>query len=986
MKKACYLVLTVFLLSNALSAQTTVAGARLNGTVTDPTGAAIPGAKVTVHNTETGLTRETQTTEAGLYDFPNIPVGLYELTIEKAGFSSVKRTGILLTVGALATIDTSLEVGGVTAVVEVVAATPVVETSRSSTASTISMESVNNLPLNGRSFIDLSTMTPGVVRDPTRGGDFAFGGQRGPNNSVLVDGADSNNLFYGQATGRTGFRPPAFSQGAIQEFQINTNSYAAEIGRASGGVLNVITRSGTNDFHGMAFDFYRDKGMNANTFVNNRTGARKTPYHFHQFGGTLGGPIKKDNVFFFLSYDGQRNKQSQVLTPQVPPPGGVSGPFGKYLSSYLIGLENNLGLVKGDWNISSVDRLSVRYNLSRYTGLNQESFGTNIAEEHSGNNEVNTDNIAAAYTRVFGSAIVFEGRFNYVRDKQPGFANTTGPEVQIINAITFGANNFSPRFTNTYAYQPTASVSYVRGRHSYKIGSDFNFVRAENYFPGFFAGGYTFNSYQDFLDGRPVQFRQAFPGAGTDFPQSHPDVNEWAFYVQDSWRTTDRLTLNYGLRYDFFDYRQPDYLNPNAQLAAANLRTDTIPTDNANFGPRFGFAYRVTNRTVVRGGYGIYYSRTPGLLLSTAILNNGFASAQYLITSNFPTYPNVLKAAPGPGTPPDIYVTDPNFATPRTQQFSLNSEVALGRNSSVTIGYLGVNGTHLTRTRDINLFPSQPTQGYICPTFAACTAEQGTPVIFYRHRGTASPDRPNPAFGRISLFDSGGNSIYHGGFVQFQRRFSNQFQAQASYTLSKVIDTTPDATSVVPGNAGDDAKVAQDTLLPNLDRGPGLADIRNRFVLSGVWEVNYANSVTNAVLKGILKDWQLSLLMSAQSGRPFNDITTQDPGLDSNTANDRSPGVGHNTIRGPEFITVDTRITKRVPLGERVRLELIGEAFNITNRANINTMVTTRYTFSSAGGFFFRPFFNPATPSTTFGWVLSTYDPRILQLAAKITF
>jgi hypothetical protein len=188
----------------------------------------------------------------------------------------------------------------------------------------------------------------------------------------------------------------------------------------------------------------------------------------------------------------------------------------------------------------------------------------------------------------------------------------------------------------------------------------------------------------------------------------------------------------------------------------------------------------------------------------------------------------------------------------------------------------------------------------------------------------------------------------------------------------------------VPGNSGDDAKVAQDTVLPNLDRGPGLADIRNRFVLSGVWEVNYANSVTNPVLKGILKDWQLSLLLSAQSGRAFNDITTQDPGLDSNTANDRSPGAGRNQIRGPEFISVDTRITKRVPLGERVRLELIGEAFNITNRANINSIVTTRYTYSSGG--FFRPFFNPATPSTTFGWVLSTYDPRILQLAAKITF
>jgi hypothetical protein len=344
----------------------------------------------------------------------------------------------------------------------------------------------------------------------------------------------------------------------------------------------------------------------------------------------------------------------------------------------------------------------------------------------------------------------------------------------------------------------------------------------------------------------------------------------------------------------------------------------------------------------------------------------------------------VLNAPPGPGSPPDINVTDPNFKTPRTQQFSLQTEVALGRSSSVTVGYLGVNGTHLTRTRDINLFPSVATTGYICPTFAACTAADGTPITYFRHPGTNGPARPNPGFGRISLFDSGANSIYEGGFVQFQRRFANHFQAQVSYTFSKVLDTTPDATSVVPGNAGDDVKVAQDTLLPNLDRGPGVSDIRHRFVLSGVWEINYANSLSNPLLKGILNDWQLGLITQAQSGRAFNDITTSDPGNDSNSANDRTPGVGRSTIRGPEFATVDLRLSKDVPLqSERVRLRLIAELFNATNRANINTMLTTRYIFN---GGFFRPFANPAVPSTAFRWPQSVFDQRILQLAAKIIF
>src|SRR5262249_12213448 len=189
--------------------------------------------------------------------------------------------------------------------------------------------------------------------------------------------------------------------------------------------------------------------------------------------------------------------------------------------------------------------------------------------------------------------------------------------------------------------------------------------------------------------------------------------------------------------------------------------------------------------------------------------------------------------------------------------------------------------------------------------------------------------------GRISLFDSGGNSIYHGGFVQFQRRFANRLQAQVSYTYSKVLDTTPDATSVVPGNAGDDSKVALDTLLPNLDRGPGNSDIRHRLVLSGLWDINYANAVSSPVLKGFLNSWQLGLITQIQSGRAFNEIATGDPGNDSNTANDRVPGAGRNTIRGPGFATVDLRLSKDIPLqAERVRLRLLVEMFNATNRAN----------------------------------------------------
>ncbi len=923
----------------------------------------------------------TSTNAAGLYSFSRLPVGGYELSVELQGFKTLSRKGIDLGVGAVVTLDLRMELGAVSETVSVTSEAPIVEATRTTTSTAVSARAVADLPVNGRNFIDFTTLTPGVVKDPTRGGDLSFGGQRGPANSLLVDGADSNNLFYGQATGRTGFRPYAFSQDAVQEFQVNANTYPAEIGRAGGGAINVITKSGTNDFHGSAFWFYRDKGMNANTFVNNRAGAVKSPYHFNQFGGSLGGPVKKNKLFFFFSYDGQRNTQTQIVSPNIAPTGAALDALQKYLTPYGLKLDNNVYLAKADWNATDRDRLSVRFNASRYNGVNFESNGLSSAAEHTGNNQVNTNNLATTYTRVIGTGTVWETRFNYVGDKQPGQANATGPETVITNGVTFGKNNFSPRYTNAYTYQPTTNVSFVHGKHTLKAGIDFDFQRIENYFPGLFAGQYVFPNYAAFLARTPSSFSQAFSGSSTDAPISHPNVNELAFFAQDSWRVTDRLTLNLGFRYDLFLYNQPTTRNGDAGLAAAGLRTDSIPNDKNNVAPRFGFAYKVgkSDKVVIRGGYGIFYARVPGLLLSTAILQNGIDVRNYTFTSNLPTYPNIYSAPPaGASTTLNIYVTDPKFRSPLTQQYSLQTEWALGRDYSVTLGYLGVNGTKLSRSRDINLYPSQLVTGTLCPTNAVCTAAEGRSIQFWRHPGTATaPARPNPNFGRITLFDSGANSVYHGGFLQVTKRFAKNYQLLASYTLSRVIDSAPDGTSVVPNNGGDDSKVAQDTLAPNLDRGLGQSDITHRFVMSGLWDINYAKSMKSALGRGILGDWQLSMIMQHQSGRVFNVTTSGDPGNDGNVNNDRPPYLGRNTFRGPNFQSWDFRVTKDVPLGtERAKMRFIGEVFNLSNRANFNGIQVGQLLY--ANGVF--------RPTTNFGFTQSNFDPRILQLALKLTF
>ena len=719
-------------------AQSQVGGATLNGTVTDASGAAVPNAKVSVANTGTGLNRSTQTTDEGLYVFTGLPVGQYDLSVDAQGFKAAKRTALQLEIGAAATIDVRLEVGSASETVSVVAEAPVVETTRTSAASNVTEKAVENLPVNGRNFIDFTLLTPGVVRD-VRGGDLSFAGQRGTSNTLLVDGADSNNLFFGQATGRTGLRPYAFSEDAVQQFQVNTVGYPAEIGRAGGGAINVVTRSGTNQFHGSAFEFYRDRALNANTFVNNRTGARKGPYHFNQFGGTIGGPIKKDSLFFFFSYDGQRNTSNQIIAPNTPPTGAALTALQKHMEPYVVGLKNNVWLGKVDYNIGANDRLSVRYNASRYTGINQENASASSALEHTGDNQVNTDNLAALYTRVISASAVWDARFNWLRDNEPGFANGTGPEVSIVGGLIFGTNNFSPRYTNTRGYQTVQTVSFVSGRHSFKFGADLNFLRADNYFPGFFAGGYVFPSYAAYLANTPSQYTQAFSATGTVAPASHPNVDEYAFYIQDNWRVSDRLTVNWGLRYDLFDYAQPGTLNSNAQLTGDGLMTNRINVDKKNFGPRLGLAWRpfADDKTVVRAGYGIFYARTPGLALSTGILQNGIDVLTYTLTSNLPTYPNILSSKPAAGlAPPSIYVFDPSFHAPRVQQYNLQIERQIAGAFAVTLGYLGVHALHLTRSRDINLRPSVLMNG---------TIVGGGTVEYFAHpgaQGAAHPSEP----------------------------------------------------------------------------------------------------------------------------------------------------------------------------------------------------------------------------------------------------
>lgn len=981
--------LAVCLLAAANSfAQSEVGGASLNGVVTDPSGAAISQAKVTATNPATGLIRTTETSDAGLFNFVRLPVGTYKLSIEKAGFKVLKSQDITLTVGAVGTFNAQLEIGTATQVTTVTSEAPLVETTRVSTSTTVNEKAVRDLPINGRNFLDFTVLTPGVVRDQTRGGDLSFGGQRGTSNSVLVDGGDANNLFFGQSSGRAGGgrNPYTFSQDAVQEFQVNTSGYAPEIGRAGGGVINMVTKSGTNDYHGTAFWFFRDRAMNANTFINNSRNIARQPYHFNQFGANLGGPVEKDKIFFFFNYDGQRNTNpNPVFFPIAPATDAASQAAVAVLTPlqtpYVTGQDNNIYTGRVDFNLAHNQQLNIRYNAHRFKGKNFENGGAQSAAERTGNSNIDSDNVAVNYNKVFGATTIFDSRVIWLRDDQPGFANSDRPEAQIRQAgqlmIAIGRNNFSPRFTNSDKVNVINSLTAIRGSHTIKIGGDLNIERIDNFFPGNFSGSYTFDSLADFTNRRPSVYTQGFAGANTPGALTQPNAKELGLFVQDSWRLTDALTLTYGVRYDFYKLASNNVLNPDPGLAAAGLRTDRVPFNKDNVLGRVGIAYRLdkAGKSVIRTGFGAFSARTPAILYGTSHSQNGIQVQTYTLRSSvpaqaalFPTYPNILSAPPALARTPDIYVMDPTFRTAKTYQWNFNYERQLGSGLALTLGYLGVKGLHLSRTRDVNLFPAQAVPAVI--------AGQGPTSYFTRLSGA----RPNTSFGRISVFESGADSAYHGGFIQITKRYARNFQLLANYTYSKVIDDRPDATSVVVGT-GDDAKVAQDTLNPNADRAIGDVNIKHRFVTSGVWDIAYFNGSSRPAVKYLFGGWQLSTILQAQSGRPFNATAPVDLNNDGNVRNDRAPGFGRNTIIGPNFVSLDLRVSKDIPLyGEKVKLRLMGEAFNALNKANFSALQTTPFNFATVDGV--RTF----TPRADYLARTGTFDPRILQIAARITF
>lgn len=647
----CLLAVCALALPVSARAQSQATTAAINGQITDAQGAVLPGATVTATAPATGYTRTVVTNEEGYFSIPLLPPGEYEVTIELAGFGTTKRT-IPLTVGATITVNQSLQVAGVTEVVTVEATSPLVETSATVRTTTLNQEAIDNLPINGRRFQDFITLTPTVQVDTQRG-QLSFVGQRGINSNVSIDGADYNQPFFGGIRGgersNNAFTIP---QEAIQEFQVIAAGYSAEFGRSTGGIANAITKSGTNSVNGSAFYVNRNRELaELNAFGQNAAPTQQ------QFGGSFGGPIKRDRLFFFGAYEQQEFENTRRVVFNLS--GIASTPDNQEALNHYRSLEEDFDttndalslLGRVDYQLTGGSRMNVRYSLSRNEALNANATGNALADttvsalSNNGTEKDRTHTVVGQYTSALSSNLLLEARGQYSREERPREANVTAPNVT--NAVgRFGTVNFLPTTQYDWRAQAAANVTALHGSHTFKAGTEYNHVFVDQTFGFNQFGLYNINgaaaSALEVLSlGGPTANRFDVPGSGATTTATYLrqignlalnfSTDELAFFAQDSWKLTPSFTVNYGIRWE-------GAFNPvpaaNNEFMLNAVRGFTFPSgrtvdptqlpDQLNqWGPRAGFAWDPGNdgRTVVRGYSGLYYARTPALVWA-APMNN----------------------------------------------------------------------------------------------------------------------------------------------------------------------------------------------------------------------------------------------------------------------------------------------------------------------------------------------------------------------------
>ncbi|HVP42560.1 MAG TPA: TonB-dependent receptor [Terriglobales bacterium] len=1040
--------IAILLLLTSLSLAQDAALGTLRGTVFDSSGARIAGATVTAIHNATGVERTVACDQDGGFALQYLPPGTYELRVAAPGMRPEVRKNVRLEVGAVVGIQVTLKVAGPREAITIQAQPGQVETQSAAVSSVLDERAINELPLNGRRFTDLVLLTPGVTTDPRSltsdsTGDLAFGGVRGYNSSYLVDGVDNNNAFFAQMRGR--YRAPyQFSNEVVQEFRVSSNTYGAELGRSGGAVVNVVTKSGTNNYHGSAFWFLRDGRLSA----EQPFAGMKPPERRNQFGGTIGGPIRKNGLFFYAGFDQHIYHVPTVVhflngtatvtpTPddyeasdqaQVESAAARLSTLGGPFPASMVG---NTGFIKFDWALSPRNYLAARLSTSRYWGSNNVYLDpvnpiTYYATSENGEERVSTESASLALTSALTFRVTNNLRAQFSRDLQASDPNSSAPQTQIYDIIEgFDRSLILPRATREHRLHLLDSVAVDGHRHAWKFGFDFSQAWVQNFFPVMSGGEFIFSDIRvNPFTFKPMTFGMAITPLRAyahgvpryyfqDFGNSvsHPDTREYAFFVQDTIRVSSHLALSLGLRYDLQTFR-----SQGLESNPAWPDSGKVPTDSNNFAPRVGFAYSIGDErpVVIRGGFGMFYTRIPQIYNSTVEMQNGLQRSHLFLkntqgNTDFPLYPNPVVACP-PGTlscpapaslagllTTEISAFAADFKTPVVHQGSLTVEKEIWHRFAVGVGYLYVSGHNLVRSRDVNLpepktvyypvyDPSDTFSGEFLPVESFSTWQM-TPSLSCPFPPCLNDvARPVAGIGGIYVFESLAQSTYHGLTLSVRRRMTQGLYFRLAYTFARASDNIQDA--LLAGRP----PTVQNTYAANSEWGRSVTDQRHRLAAAWSWSPKPFHR-DQPTLKAIFNDWTCSGVVTIGSGRPYDARVVGDANRDENTYNDRLPGYGRNSFTGPDYATTDLRLSRLLYLGDKLRLQLLAEAFNVFNRTNLQVDTTDDGFVNSAAEFIpldrtIAGSHYPAyyTQSSGFMKPTSAYASRQVQFGVRLRF
>jgi hypothetical protein len=984
--------LALFLLSSLAVGQTSNTGT-VTGVVKDEKGGLVPGASVKLTNLGTNTERTSVTSSDGVYEISQLVPGNYRLEVEASGFSKYKQEPVVVNVLQRTSINPELKVGNIGEVVNVTGDTaPLVETTKTDVGGVIDQRRLESLPVNGRSFASLAILIPGATLQPSfdptkaRVGTFSVGGSTGRNLNVTIDGGDNKDNAVGGILQN-------FSMEGIQEFALSTQRFSAANGRSGGALLSVVSKSGTNEFHGSAFGFFRDDKLNANApallaKVNDTLfdpgDDVKPPFNRQQFGGSFGGPIKPDKAFFFATVERTRERGNSIVATSDRTKIGFLQPFGYQPVQFLPQPFNDWQYtVKGDFNLSPKHTLVTRFAGQNNDALNDQAGFLLVKTDLSGGNEsLNTlYNFLASLTSTLGNTSVNQFTYQFQTFDNRINATTDLDLLVFPDGISIGRNGNVPQQTLQKKHQFRDDFTWNRGNHGFKFGGDFTFVPTLG---GLFAFNsapeYDFLFTADEIALNPGQFPQGFrttrlifgpvscAGLGLVIDPLLPDTDvrkctqarldpfgvvgavilsggdprfdlregakQFALYAQDDWKVTPKFTLNFGVRYDVdFGFVDEAHARENRAFRALEIigspwARKTVEDDTNNISPRLGFAWDINGngRSVLRGGYGMYYDQS--------FLNVPLFAVQQANSEIYATFlndgDNLNIDSPAPAIPRPLNnplpntrgrFLDPDFESPYSQQWNIGYAQEVGRNMALEFDYVHILGLHEFTGLDINprigpLINSQRSSqnpGRILDAQFAARAAQLT----------AAFGVPNP-FGRISVAQSDGRSRYDAFTASFKKRYANKFQLNAHYTLAKGqawFGATSDF-GLAPQN--------QFVKFDPINFGPTGEDERHRFVISGIFDLPW--------------DFQVAPIFQVASARPYSILPSCLCDINRDGVNNDRDSVAPGTNdqqklpifseRGDSFNQLNIRVSKFFNWGERYKLGLFFEAFNVFNTGN----------------------------------------------------